>query len=172
MEEEQKVFISTIYGEAALSSPAAWVAIASVILNRVGVREWHNLKTVTRVIANSGFDAFSQCNAPFLRARRCFETGEFKAYPRLIKLMEAVSPLYLDRSRALPDIVLYFSPLAQSLLHEQKPKTYALNPDWDFSEIEEVKVAGAEKDDFRFYKYRTPAVVVGSHVQDDATHEG
>ncbi|MFA9466988.1 MAG: RHS repeat-associated core domain-containing protein [Velocimicrobium sp.] len=54
--KEQKLLITTVYGEAANCSEASWEAIANVIMNRVGTREWKKYDTVTDVIENSGFD--------------------------------------------------------------------------------------------------------------------
>ena len=51
--------------------------------------------------------------------------------------------------------VLYYCPKAQTALHNKFPKSYpSLVPPWVNDKVEEVKVLGAEKDDFKFYRYK------------------
>ena len=159
MDEAVRVFIATIYGEAAGSSPAAWRAIASVILNRVGVREWRKHKTPFDVIVNSGFDAFAQENAPYRVAYRRLGNPLDVPQPDSVlgRLRAAVMPIYSRQEPPTTSAVLYWSPKAQAALHALKPGIWRALPRWDFGLLEEVKVAGAEKDDFRFYRYKVVA---------------
>lgn len=170
--EEEILFIATIYGEAALSSPFAWLAIASVILNRVDRGEWkkRGLNTVTLVIKKSGFDACTDQNAPFMRAVRLLSTGgRRKEAPKLSQLVDLVMPMYRAGKGSISDIVIYYSPKAQRLLHRARPTKYDEKPDWNWSLLEEVKIPAAEKDDFWFGKYKKapPAAVVGSDIPED-----
>ena len=64
MTQDDATVFATIYGEAANSSPASWRAIAHVIMNRVGRREWWKHKTPAAIVAYTGFDAFKQQNQP------------------------------------------------------------------------------------------------------------
>lgn len=51
--------------------------------------------------------------------------------------------------------VLYYSPKAQAALHKKFPKSYpSLVPPWINDKVEEVRVTGAENDDFKFYRYK------------------
>lgn len=50
---------------------------------------------------------------------------------------------------------LYYSPKAQAALAKKYPFKYKTKPGWDFSKLEEVKVSGTEKDDFKFYSYNS-----------------
>lgn len=156
MTEELRVFLATIYGEAAGSSPAAWKAIASVILNRVGVREWRKHKTPLAVIANTGFDAFTQRNGPYQAA---YSVGLHRMYmlthdSPYARLQEAVTPIYEGKEPRTTDAQLYYSPLAQAALHAKKPRTWPKAPRWNFDLLEQVQVFGAEKDDFAFFRYK------------------
>lgn len=166
MSEELKLFLATIYGEAALSSSCAWHAIASVILNRVNSREWRDMDTVEAVIRESGFDAYKETNGPFLRAMRCFETGDLAKNSKLVKLLDTVLPLYERKLAPIPHIVMYYSPKAQALLHHSKPTRYRETPPWNFNLLQEVPVFGAEGDDFKFFRYK-PKPEVHSTVAED-----
>lgn len=153
MDDTLLIFLATVYGETAASSPAAWRAIASVIKNRVGRREWAKWETVAEIIAHTGFDAYSQQNAPYREALAYFKVGLPHDNPRFKLLAETVTPIYLDGPR-IPDIVLYYSPKAQAWLHEHKPEQYHHDrPAWNWDELEQVPVEGAEGDDFAFFKY-------------------
>lgn len=158
MDEDLKIFISTIYGEAACSSVAAQRAIASVIMNRIDRLEWAKYDTAREIIAHTGFDAYTQENIPFKAAFRALGQG-FKpnAETPLAHLYSAVLPIYLQQEPPTTDAVLYYSPRAQSFLHNQKPGLYPERPRWDFSKIILVNVPGTENDDFAFYTYKTKA---------------
>jgi cell division protein FtsL len=61
-EEEFKLFVATVYGEVGgihHSQEVAWKAVASVIINRVGVGIWIKYKTVTAVIQHTHFDTYT-----------------------------------------------------------------------------------------------------------------
>jgi len=160
MNEEEISFLATIYGEAAQSSTAAWKAIASVIMNRVGVREWKKHKTPFAVLANTGFDAFTQRNAPYKKAVdyfRALSAGTVQKTNLHLKfLAEAVLPIYKGEEKPFPEIILYFSPHAQRILHAKNPKLYTRPvPKWALSPLVElVNVPGCEEDDFAFYRYK------------------
>lgn len=160
MNDETVVFLATIYGEAAQSSVAAWKAIASVIMNRVGVREWKKRKTPHDVIANTGFDAFTQKNQPYRKAYEYFDNIKMlrtqKTNLHLKHLAEAALPIYQGKEKPFPRIILYYSPKAQHVLHQKNPKLYTRPvPKWALSPLVElVKVPGCEEDDFAFYRYK------------------
>ncbi len=158
MDEQLKVFLATIFGEAAACSPAAWRAIASVILNRVATGEWRKHRTPLAVIAHTGFDAFTHQNAPFLTALRLLENPDAVTPDSpLGKLMEAVLPLYGGREPRTTDAVLYYSPKAQAQLHKKNPRKWPAAPAWRFELLEAVDVPGTERDDFLFFRYRRDA---------------
>jgi hypothetical protein len=154
MDEQLKVFLATIYGEAAQSSPAAWRAIASVILNRVGYREWSRRKSPLEVIQRTGFDAYQHRNAPYVATEKLLaDPDAIPATSPLGRLMAAVLPVYGGREPRTTDAVLYWSPRAQARLHKMRPGVWPERPAWRFELLEELKVDGTEGDDFRWYRY-------------------
>ncbi len=160
MDEQLRVFLATIYGEAAQSSPAAWKAVASVIVNRVGKREWYKLKTPLRVIAHSGFDAFSQRNAPYHVADQYFSKDpQMVPWPPLERLRAAVVPIFDGIEPPTTDAQLYYSPRAQEALHSRSPKIWPVRPRWKFDLLESVIVPGTEADDFAWFRYKFRAAV-------------
>lgn len=155
MDVELQAFLATIYGEGAQSSTAAWKAIASVIMNRVGKREWRKLKTPLRVIACSGFDAFTRQNAPFHVAHSYFGSDpQTLPWPPLERLRAAVVPIYDELEPVTTDAQLYYSPRAQDQLHQQSPQIWPSRPRWNFDLLEEVQVPGTEADDFAWFRYK------------------
>ncbi|BAK76212.1 peptidase M23 [Pseudogulbenkiania sp. NH8B] len=149
------IFVSTIYGEAAGQSPASWKAIANVITNRIKQgREWKKYKTPVEIIQNTGFDAYTQKNTPYKEAYDYIANGAQTPNAQKIELLKSTVESIFEGGG--PDntngAVLYYSPKAQE-------KLYGKPPSWNFDLLEEVKVAGTESDDFKFYKYRAIAKV-------------
>lgn len=152
--EEEILFVETIYGEANRCSEYSWQAIANVIMNRIGIREWRNYTTVTEVIKNSGFDSYTYKNDPFREAVAYFENRDY-SNATIEQMIEIVIPIYRGNGEDITGgAVLYYSPNAQSQLHKQNPDKYREVPNWNFSLLEEVIITGAENDDFKFYKYK------------------
>ena len=155
---EFNLLVATVYGEAANSSETAWRAVAHVVMNRVGKREWSRHTTVEATLRNTGFDALTQRNGPFRNAETHLRGGSVgTTVARNVDRMAAVlRPIY-DRQE--PDFTggcqLYYSPRAQAVLHRERPGQYAARPRWNFSVLEEVAVPGLLRfDDFKFYRYR------------------
>ncbi len=155
--EEFIVFASTIYGEAAAQSPVAWRAIAHVIMNRVGKREWTRYKNVLDLINGGGFDAHDQRNAPYVK---CFDylKNESIEKDRSIEKFIPVIKLVYDKND--PDLTqgcqLYYSPKAQAKWHLMDPKKYRKEPDFVNQKVEEVEIPNLlQTDDFKFYRYKS-----------------
>lgn len=153
---EWAMFAATVWGEAANCSPAAWRAVASVILNRVNSGEWkrRGLDTIAKVISKSGFDAFTQQNRPYREAfSHLIACSE--GICNVTRLEQVVLPLYLGHEEPIPGIVLYYSPKAQKLLHERNPDIWrSTRPNWNWSLLEQVAIPGAENDDLAFFQYK------------------
>jgi RHS repeat-associated protein len=151
--EDFRLMVATVYGEACASSEVAWAAVGNVIMNRVDSREWSSYDTPGDVIRNSGFDAYTFQNGPF-RSAWADLNGE-SSNPVVRRMAEVLSPIYLGISIDITDgAVLYYSPAAQSALHQRNPQMYPAQPRWNFGIIERVDVPGlAPSDDFRFYRY-------------------
>lgn len=156
MTDDLRIFLSTIYGEAAMSSVHAWRAIASVILNRVGVREWHKLATPLEVVTAGGFDAYTAQNVPYKGMWRATSKPDYLIQPNspLNRLRSAVLPLYEKREPVTTDAVLYYSPKAQAALHAKRPGIWRALPAWNFDLLDRVEVAGTEQDDFAWFRYK------------------
>lgn len=155
LSDEEILFISVIYGEANLSSETSWKAIANVIMNRIGEKEWANYATATDVIMYSGFDAFTDKNSPYREAETYFENRDY-SNDVIERMIEVVLPIYSGEENDITGgAVLYYSPKAQEALHEHNPQKYSKIPPWDFSQLEEISIDGLDSDDdFKFYKYK------------------
>ncbi len=154
LNEELKIFIATIYGESAASSEIAWEAIANVIMNRVGEKEWKKYDTVEKIIKYTGFDAYTLKNTPYKIAESYLKnrTGNNLKIEKLINIV--INIYYNEKPDITNGALLYYSPKAQETLHNKYPNKYLKTPKWNFSLLEEIKIKGAEKDDFKFYKYK------------------
>lgn len=157
MNDEFKILIATVYGESASSSETAWQAIAFVIKNRVGSREWIHHKTVSEVIKKTGFDAHTQRNTPYVSAEKYLNENQDRIgnNKRIERLIAILAPVYLDKKTDITSgAVLYYSPKAQAALNKLNPKIWKQEPNWNFSLLGEVTIPGLLiSDDFRFYKY-------------------
>lgn len=157
--EELRLFVATVYGEAVSESKASWMAIGHVIKNRVGTREWRDLKTVSDVIKKSGFDAYKHQTDLFKSAMKAMIGMDgalaADAPKKLDEIVKVLRPVYEGKDEDnTGGAVLYYSPKAQKSLHKKYPSMYKELPPWNFKVLEEVKVNGTEADDFKFYKYR------------------
>lgn len=155
LSDEEILFVTTIYGEADACSEYSWQAIANVIINRIGIREWKENTTVSEVIMNTGFDAYTYPNVPFREAQKYFEDRNY-TNAKIEEMIRVVIPVYRGNVEDITDgAVLYYSPEALKNLHEKYPKKYPNEkPDWDFSQLEKVEMEGIEDDDFLFYRYK------------------
>jgi murein DD-endopeptidase MepM/ murein hydrolase activator NlpD len=159
------IFASTIYGEACGQSTASWKAIANVIMNRVGIREWKKYSTPAEVAKYSGFDACTQRTPNYKHAEN--QINAVNAIDEIKdglvkKLAIAVLPIYENREEDFTNgCQLYYSPKAQKALHEKNPAAYtSIKPKWAKSELlEQIVVPGTEKDDFAWYRYKKKAKV-------------
>ncbi len=161
MNEDMRIVLATIYGEAAQSSPAAWRAIASVIRNRVGHLEWKHLATPRAVVEGSGFDACRFENRPFVQAMDAYgPKGAQHLTAALRALEDATRAIIEGLEKPVTPAVLYFSPRAQASLHVQDSLRYRMMPSWDWRLLEEVHPPSLDPaDDFRFFKYRRVVAV-------------
>ena len=156
--EDFKIFVSTIYGEAANCSEKSWKVIAHTIRNRIGFANWKSWSNVLQIVVNTGYDAYTHKNAPYKTAKKALDTGNISS--RLKSLIDAVEPIFNGTE---PDftggVVYYYSPKAQAELHRTNPSRYpSLVPPFVTSTSNptyQAHIPGTEKDDMRWYKVIT-----------------
>ena len=147
---DQKVFISTVYAEATTSasgypvSPVARQAVACVIMNRIGQREWARFQTAGDVCAYSGFSAHGSYNY-----QECMKYLDNRdgSNQQIEELISQVLPIYTGE---ISDITggaqLFYTPAAM------KPHTQL---GWNFGLLEEVIISGVDPYfEGRFYRYK------------------
>ena len=147
---DQKVFISTVYAEATTSasgypvSPVARQAVACVIMNRIGQREWARFQTAGDVCAYSGFSAHGSYN--YLECMKYLDNRD-GSNQQIEELISQVLPIYTGE---ISDITggaqLFYTPAAM------KPHTQL---GWNFGLLEEVIISGVDPYfEGRFYRYK------------------
>lgn len=162
-DEGFKLFVATVYGEAAGQSEAAWQAIASVIVNRVHNKRFvykknshlFRFENTDQVIKISRFDAYSTQSPLYKEAIHFLNnTNSRQAPPRINELIKIIKPIYYE-NKTTTSAELYYSPHAQHALHIKYPKKYNDKPDWQYSEIKRVYPPNIKpNDDFMFYQYK------------------
>lgn len=150
--DEFKLFVATVYGESVGQGPAAWQAVASVIMNRVGGPDWKSLTTVTKVITQKGAFAAYYSNrahgpdAQFILASNYLNNPDINKPPaKLSELIQTIAPIYKKTMQPTTDAIYYYSPggtrmppYIDDALHN--------------TTIKEIFVKGVSPNDFRFFK--------------------
>lgn len=169
-DDEFKLFVATVWGEACNQSVNGWKGVASVIMNRVKWHRWnpHN-QSVTSIIYNTGFDAVhSQQNKQFKKAKKYLfhdDPSSLDPYEtkRMRKLIEEIRPIYYHK-KVITNANYYYSPKAQLQAYlEEKKKQQQPNQLKDVGKhplvpsflkdksIKPVDVLLASTDDLKFY---------------------
>ncbi|MDR0234741.1 hypothetical protein [Acinetobacter sp.] len=156
--EDFKIFVATINGEAENCSETTWKVIAHTMRNRIGFANWKSWSNIIQIATNTGYDAYTQKNDPYKRAKKALDSGDIS--PKLMSLIKAVEPIFNGTEPDFTDgVVYYYSPKAQAGLHKSNPATYpSLVPAFVISKsnpTHQVQVPGTEKDDMRWYKVIT-----------------
>lgn len=149
--DDQKVFISTIAGEATITaagyrvSPLARQAIANVIMNRIGQREWAKYTTATEICAYTGFGGYRSYLYEDCMDYLNHRDGSNEEIETLIK---QVLPVY---EGTVSDITggaqLFYTPAAM-------PRGEG-GPRWDNSKLKEILISGIDPYyEGRFYRYK------------------
>ena len=145
--DEQRIFISTVAGEAINTGRTGWEIVANVIMNRVGVGEWSEYDTVSEIIANTGFDAYTYKNVSYREAETYLNTGNAPDVELYWNLIDVVLPIYRgDVEDITQGGELYYSPKSMN-----PPGS---SPSWNFSVLEQIEIPGVSQDDFMVYKYK------------------
>lgn len=78
--EDFKIFVATIYGEAAGCSEMSWKVIAHSIQNRIGFGMWKSFSTTTEIIVNTAYDAYTAKTTNYKYAKTQLNSGAIKSY--------------------------------------------------------------------------------------------
>lgn len=68
--EDFKIFVATINGEAENCSETSWKVIAHTAKNRIGFANWKSWSNITQIVTKTGYDAYTQKNTPYKRAKK------------------------------------------------------------------------------------------------------
>lgn len=158
-EEEFHLLVATVWGEGASQSPAAWQAIASVIINRVGQPYWKkdgNNKSVTTIIKKTGFDAAqSNKNKAFFQAYHYLsgDKSALNAYEKKVmeKMISLLKPIYYDK-KTTTIANHYYSPKEQERQHKKHPSQYPTSPEW-IKKHKIIEVSHLSKNDDLIFTY-------------------
>ncbi|MGP9687787.1 hypothetical protein ACT3TH_01345 [Psychrobacter sp. AOP22-C1-C5] len=159
--KEFKIVVATIYGEADASSVRSWEVIAHSMRNRIGFGNWTQYSTIYGIATTTGYDAYTSKNIPYYEAMSQFNSGNISSL--LKKVIDTVLPIYEGKVKDDTNgVVSYWSPEAQKQLHRDKPKLYTTAvPDWVKDNKKEiVKIAGTEKDDFQWLRFKRSKMFV------------
>lgn len=162
--KEFKVFVATIYGEAANSSIRSWEIIAHSMRNRIGFGNWTEYSTIYAIATTTGYDAYTRKNDPYNEAMSQFKSEKISS--SLKTLINTVRPIYEGKIKDDTNgVVFYWSPKAQKQLHRDNPKLYTTAiPDWVKDNKKEiVKIAGTEKDDFQWLRFKRSKMFATLH---------
>ena len=152
--EEEKAVICTVCGEAMHAADAVQKAIAHVIANRIGTREWSRYQTAEEIVKYTGFNA-CDFRAKYFREAESYLEGRF-GYEKFERVIRNVLPvLRKEEEDFTGGCVMFYSPRRFRREQIKAGNTGQKVPGWDFSLLERVKFPGL-RGDFSFYRYRDP----------------
>ena len=148
LNEEEQVLVATIAAEATVAangnpvSSEARQAMANVVLNRVGQREWSQYSSVAEICQYTGFDGYGNENYEECLKYLNNRDGSNKTYEAIIwDVMTAYSNDITNGCQ------LYYTPAAMT--------NASGVPNWNFDVLIEVNITGIDPYyEGRFYKYR------------------
>lgn len=149
LSEEEKLLVATVCGEAIGEGELGWKAVTNVIMNRVDSKYFSD--SVTEVIQNTGFDAYTYQTSEYRKAMDYLEnrTNDNELYEEIISVTIAIY-----RGDDVNDITqgstLYYSP--QSM---EDPNSMPL---WNFDLLVEQYVEGIDSNAIRFFKYKDECI--------------
>ena len=151
LSKDEKVLVATIAAEATVTakgtpaSSAARQAMANVVMNRIGVREWSKYNTVSEICAYTGFDGYGDTNYEACMAYLNERDGSNMLYESIIA---EVIPIYRGEIADITEgCQLYYTPAAM--------RPAGSSPSWNFNVLEEILIPGVDPYyEGRFFKYR------------------
>lgn len=143
--EEHELFVATICGEAIGESPETWAAVACVIQNRRGRREWSSQESVTDVITSGAFNGY-QANQYYLCMEYLKTRDGNHEYNELYEhVISVVMPIYfMDTEDTTDRCTMFYSPR-----EGVRPPSFSQSP-----KVEEVIIEGVNRDKMRFFRYK------------------
>ena len=154
LNDEEMLFIATIYGEASGCNESSWLAIANTIMNRVQSKRF-KYNSASDVIKYSGFDAYGSSLYNDALTYLNNRDGGIDRNDLIEHIIEVVMPVYIGVTEDITEgVVLFYSTETQKAAHKKNPQKYKEVPDWNWNELEEVIIPGSENDDFRFFRYK------------------
>lgn len=148
--EEEKIIICTVYGESRNASDNTQKAVAHVIMNRVGFREWRKYKSAEEIIKNTGFDAYGMelynKAEEYLRNRNGLED-------EIERVIRNVIPVIRGQEKDFTEgCVLFYSPMRYRIDRIKRGQICNMRPDWNFNVLEKAEMKGCHGD-FVFFRY-------------------
>ena len=149
--DEEKAAVCTVCGEAFHAADAVQKAIAHVIVNRIGTREWNRYQTSEEIVRYTGFNACEFRAKYFREAERYIDerNGDEK-FERVIRNVLPV--LRKEEEDFTRGCVMFYSPRRYRLDQMRAGNYKRKVPDWDFSLLEKVRFPGL-RGDFAFFRY-------------------
>ena len=151
IKEEEKAAVCTVCGEAFHAADAVQKAIAHVIVNRIGVREWSRYQSSEEIVRYTGFNA-CEFRAKYYREAETYldERNGDEKFERVIRNVLPV--LRNEEEDFTRGCVMFYSP-RRYLYDQLRAGNYEQKvPDWDFSLLERMKFPGL-RGDFAFFRY-------------------
>lgn len=150
--EEEKIVICTVSGEGYGAVDKVQKAIAHVIMNRIGFREWRNYKTAEEIIKNTGFDAYSMRSLNYRKAEEYLKNRN-GLDEEIEKIIHNVIPIIRGQEKDFTKrCVLFYSPMRYRLQCLKRKQIWKMKPNWNFSILQKAKLKGC-RGDFAFYRY-------------------
>lgn len=152
--EEEKIIICTVYGESRNASDNTQKAVAHVIMNRVGFREWRKYKSAEEIIKNTGFDAYGMelynKAEEYLRNRNGLEDEIERVIRNVIPVIRGQEKDFTGKC------VMFYSPARQVINSLKRGRIHDLRPDWNFDILERARLKGC-RGDYAFFRYKNDA---------------
>ena len=150
--KEEEAAFCTVCGEAFKASDAVQKAIAHVIVNRVGVREWSRYRTTEEIVKHTGFNA-CDFRAKYYREAEAYLEERYgdRRFERVIRNVLPV--LRQQEADFTGNCVMFYSPRRFRLEQLRAGNRSRKKPDWDFSLLEKAKFSGL-RGDYAFYRYK------------------
>lgn len=150
--EDEKIIICTVSGESCGATDKVQKAVAHVIMNRIGIREWSRYKTAEEIIKYTGFDAYDIKSPSYRRAEKYLENrnGLDEEIERIIR--NVIPVIRGQEEDFTEECVMFYSPMRHRINCLKRGKIRGMKPDWNFDLLQKVRFRGC-RGDFAFFRY-------------------